>query len=309
MAGEFPIAEAPDGRRKQWNGSAWIDLPNKRAAGAAYLPQVRGETDKSEAANFSKWRTDQEAGINSARSAISNAREMEGLLARQKTGGIYGMPVIGAVAGWADPEVRRMDSLSNQSARTMRQPGEGAISDFDARMFQSMTYGKAQPTETNKAIVRAQRVAADRVLERRAFADQYVETYGHRRGFDEAWDRYVDDNPIFDPSSERLGTPVLNAKRQNWRTYYGMERGPGDRAPSQAVRDLSAPPGRRAPTDLTSGFSKGQQGYLKLHKSSGGKPVGDKANPYVPRSLQELRALPPGSWLIDTDGSRIQKPR
>lgn len=305
MAG--PIAEDDQGNRIMWNGQQWQSLPNAKAPGARYLPQSYGAPDKSEAANFNKWRSDQEPGINNARSTIAQTREMEGLLQRQKTGGIYAVPVIGDVAGMFDPEIRRMEGLSSEAARSKRQPGEGTISDFDARMFQAQVFGKAQPTEVNRAIIRANRLAADAAIQKRAFADAYYQTFGNRVGFDEAWDRYSQENPIFSPESEAAGRPILNPNRQNWREYFGMVRTAGDKTPTQAESDLRRTSGtKKKPEGWTAGLPAAQRKAALLYKGATGK-AGSKANPFVPASLAEFQKIPPGSYFIDDDGTVLPK--
>lgn len=291
-----------------WNGQQWQQLPNARAPGARYLPQSYGTPDKSEAANFNDWRKEQDVGVNNARNSLAQAREMEGLMSRQDTGGVYAVPVIGDLVGMFDPEIRRMDALQTSAARSKRQPGEGAVSDFDGRQFLKMTYGKDQPTETNQMIIRAERMAAENAIQRRAMGDWYYQTFGNRVGFDEAWDRYINDNPIFSPESETLGRPILNQGRQNWREYFGAVRSEGDRTPSAAVRDIGRSDGgrKKKPEGWTAGLPAAQRKAALLYKGATGK-AGSKANPFVPASLAEFQKIPPGSYFIDDDGTVLPK--
>ena len=107
-----PIAQDANGNRKMWDGQSWVDLPNARAPGGTYLPQSFGKPDKSEAAYYNAWRKEQDPSYTNAQDSLRDSREMEGLLTKQKTGGIYAVPVVGDVAGMFDPEIRRMDSIS-----------------------------------------------------------------------------------------------------------------------------------------------------------------------------------------------------
>lgn len=319
-ANPYPVAENPTtGERKQWNGSAWVQLPSGRAPGSAFLPPAgQFGKDPSEAANFNKWRQTQDSGVTNARSAMAQDREMEGLLARQKTGGMYALPVVGGALGMFDPEIRRIEALSSESARSKRTPGEGTISDFDARMFQQQVPGRAQPTQTNRAIIQADRLRSDAVLQRREMADWYYQTFGHSRGFEEAWDRYAQANPIFDPASESEGRPILNANRQNWRQFFGGVRGPGDERGTQAESDV-----RRAAT-LQSKERLGQStkpldmqrvtpAALKtaqIYRNTKA-PSGTKANPWLPVTEEEFNRIPAGrdgGWYINpADGRVLQK--
>lgn len=298
---DFPVAvNRKTGGRKQWNGSAWIDLPGANAPGGAYLPKAGNfAKDPSEAANFNKWRTDQETGVNNARTAMAQDREMEGLMTRQKTGGLLlNTPVVREAMTMFDPELRRMESLQSEAARSKRQPGEGTISDFDAKMFLQQVYGKGQPTETNQAIIRAGRLRSDAVMQKREMADWYYSTYGTRRGFDEAWDRYAQSNPIFDPSSEALGRPVLNQKRQNWRQYYGAVRGPGDERGSQAQEDVQRSQRAAVPDAARRAYER----YGKEKGIDRSAKQGSARNPYLARDAGELSRIPAGSYAISPDG-------
>jgi len=105
------IATGPNGQRKAWNGEAWVSIPRADAKGLAYLPERLDRPDKSEAAYFNKWRTEQDKGVGTAETGLSDARRMEGLLTKQKTGGIYSVPVVGSAMALFDPELREMDAI------------------------------------------------------------------------------------------------------------------------------------------------------------------------------------------------------
>lgn len=308
---DFPIAVNPStGARRQWNGSAWLDLPNSKAPGAAYLPQTRVASDPSENAYYKDWRKQNDPGLTNARATIAQSREYENLLRKQKTGGIYGVPVVGAVAGWADPEIRRMEALSAEQARSKRQPGEGAVSDFDAKMFERMVPSKGLPTETNEMIIRAQRAAADQALQQRQMAEWYRSTYGSMTGFQEAWDNYAVSNPVWDERAYEQGKTQLNAGRQTWRQFYGAERGDLDRQGSAAARDLrraeGAPGSNRKPVS-----ESGRAEYQKFYESGRYNPkakLGAASNPFVAtdeRTLQNIMNAPQymGSYIYGPDGT------
>ena len=203
-----------------------------------------------------------------------------------------------------DPEIREMDAIQSRVARQNRVPGEGAISDFDAQQFLAMTYGKDKPTETNKALIQAQRLGNDSVIQQRTFNDWYYRTYGNRVGADEAWMQYASENPIFDPASQAQGSPRLNARRENWRQYFGAVRAPGDERTSQAQTDIERTAGKKAfPTNIPQRQLKAAQLYRGSKEQAG-----TKGNPYVPASLDEAKKIPAGAWMIDDDGTVFQKP-
>lgn len=317
MAG--PIAENDKGDRLMWNGSAWTPLGNARAPGASFLPATPVAPDKSESAYWRTYRDKDNVNVTQAREGLANARRAEGLLQKQETGGIYSIPVIGSVAGMFDPEIRELDAIQSKVARQNRTPGEGAISDFDAQQFLAMTYGKDKPTATNRALIQAQRVANDAAIQRRQFMEWHFGTYGTANGAEEAWDRYSQDNPIFDPASESGGAARLNAGRKDWRTYFGA---PGQGRATQAQIDIEraaggAPrpqgprnaDGRAAPEGFRSRLSAQQLRVAPMFAGAKAKS-GDKANPWFPTTEQEFDALPVGSFYVNpADGRLLSKGR
>lgn len=230
-------------RNGKWNLGGDPSIPNfnRSAPGAAFLPQATIAPSKSEEAYFRKLREDTNPSVAAARAGVDASREMEQLMEKQQTGGIYSLPFgIGTAAGWFDPEIRRMDSIQSQAARQNRQPGEGTISDFDAQQFMSMTYGKDKPTETNKLIIRAKRLADDATIQRRQFQEWHFNKFGTTSGSEEAWDRYAQDNPIFNKAEGGTVANALNPNRQNWRQYFGDVRGKADTMPTAPAQDMAA---------------------------------------------------------------------
>lgn len=307
---EGQTGTAPDGTRVVVRGGKIVPLvANPAAPGAAYLPTAPEKPSKSEDAYYREWRTkDPTAGnqaVGQARQMTATARRAEGLLAQQGTGGLYGIPVVGNVLGFMDPEIRELDAIQARVARQERQPGEGAISDFDAQQFLAMTYGKDKPTKTNQALIRAQRVAAEAPIQRRQFGEWYRQKFGTLSGFEEAWDRYSQDNPIFDPASETRGEAVLSARRLGWREYFGAG---GDTRPGQAEADIRRNAGapiqsRIKPQGLT---PEQRRAAARFRGTKGNSGTAD--NPSIPANEQQYNALPSGTVYIHPDGSIKRKP-
>ena len=182
------------------------------------------------------------------------------------------------MAGMFDPEIRELDAIQAEVARTKNTPGSGAISDFDANQFLQMTYGKDKPTETNRMLIQAQRVANDATIQRRQFAEWYKQNYGTTNGFQEAWSRYAQDNPIFDPASVSGGTPALNANSKNWREYFGAG---GDARGTAATADVS----RSGIYDLSKGQSRASIPIGSMYKDPQGNvrrnENADAGNPII----------------------------
>lgn len=251
-------------------------------AGARLLPRARATGDRrSEEAYYGRRRTAEDPAVSQASEGVTAARRAEGLIRRQEaqgqgTGGIYGVPVVGTVAGFLDPEIRELNALQARQARLERQPGEGAISDFDAAQFVAMTYGADKPTETNRALIQAQRVANDARLQKREFDEWYWNTYGTTSGSQEAWRVYAQENPIFDPNSQRTGQARLNPSRQNWREYFTGESG----FDTQAEIDARAAQSNDSagPIDPATGLPT-YPGITAMTEGYGEVPIGDPNKP------------------------------
>lgn len=180
--------------------------------------------------------------VATGRASLADYKRFEQLLQKQGTGGIYGAPVIGgaarAISGMTNAELREMQSIADRITPTMRQPGSGATSDFDARMFQSATVGVDKPAATNRAIIRGAQAAQQNLIERLAFFEAYATANrGSLRGAEEYWQKYLDANPIFDPTNDK--TPVLNEKRKPWREFFRQQGArPAQNNGSWSVREV-----------------------------------------------------------------------
>jgi hypothetical protein len=239
------VAELRDGR---WQP---VTPLSSTAPGYQFLPRSMGTSDPSEAAYFRKWRADDDVAQSAATKGLAAGRRMEQLMSTQEaqegvgkgTGGWRGMSIAGVrgadINAPFDPEVQEMNALQSEFARSKRTPGEGAISDFDAQQFIAMSPGADKSPEANKGIIRATRMADDMVVQRRQFGEWYYSTFGSLTGAPEAWSRYAQSNPIFQVEKFREGRPLFNDKRQNWRQWFGAERGAADRQPTEQAQDAA----------------------------------------------------------------------
>lgn len=292
-------------------GNQWVPVTpglDTSAPGVGLLPRGRSTEDltsgerQAEANYWAKSRTGEDPRVGAAMRGRQTALRAEGLLNKQSeqgqgTGGLYGFPLIGPAMSYFDPELKELDAIQAETARQKRQPGEGATSDFDAKQFMVQTYGRDKPLETNRNLIRAQRIADDMTLQNREFKEWYVDRFGSTNGAQEAWRAYAEANTIFDPRSEATGEPVLNPHRQNWREYFGSVRGAQDNRRTGAETDARASrqpqqrPGDRAEKALG---AEGRAGYEALFKSGQidqKQPWGAYKNPYVVRDEAAAEAL------------------
>lgn len=200
-------------------------------------PRVAEAAGKEQAKQTEKDLAGLREAVAAGRATQADLNRFDALMNVQETGGIYGVPGIGGLArsigGVFDPQVSEMNAIADKITPTMRQPGSGATSDFDARMFQSATVGVGKPKEANAAIIRAAQAAQKLQEEALSFKEAYATANGGSlRGADEQWRRYLEANPIFDPESP--DKPKLNTKRVSYQQFF--------RAPSQFTAAPAATP-------------------------------------------------------------------
>lgn len=229
---EGATATHRDGRRIVYRGGAWHVAPNPASAEAnpdaarnrmrAGEPvmdpsqdpfrNIQGRAhDQARVGQLnqaSRYISTQQPLVDNARTTLSGLDEFEALNNRTRNPG----GVVNRTANWVrsslgDADLNRMDQLSNSMARHMRQPGEGAVSDYEGRLFQQMVGGYNQPFQTNRQYIAAARRLAQRQIEQQQFRENYVAANGTLIGSDSLWGRYRDANPILDRQG-RVRTPV-----------------------------------------------------------------------------------------------------
>jgi len=132
-------------------------------------------------------------------------------------------PRTGPLWGWTpslNNAAQEMDGISADAARDERQPGEGAVSDFDAKQFKLIVPSTSRTPEVNAKIIEARQAANNMVIQRAQYLRDYQTAYGHLHGAESAWKQYANDNPIY--SREKEGE--LNPNRVDYRTYFSKGR-------------------------------------------------------------------------------------
>lgn len=212
-------------------------------------PKAREDIIKKGATDFNADRKTTEKEILKARETLATASRFEQLLKTQETGGLYGAPIIGGlargVASVASPEVAEMEAITARLVPAMREPGSGASSDMDMRMFERATIGVDKPTEANRAIASGMRRAAQNMIDYGLFKQAWYQQNGVLLGAAEAWEQYLNQNPIFEPDSS---DPVLNANRVPWRAHFGVgTQSASPAAPAGAATPPPAPAAGQPP--------------------------------------------------------------
>ena len=160
-------------------------------------------------------------------------------------GAISTLPIVGGL--FRNAPTQQMAQINAEITPTMRQPGSGAVSDFDARMFQMATMNIDKSPAVNAAIARGYQNLAARNAERASAAESWVvdpRNSGTLIGFDDVWRRYSQDVPIFDPRSNPMA-PSVNQNAMSFADW--MQRTGGGRRSMNPTRS----PGRGATPGLT----------------------------------------------------------
>jgi hypothetical protein len=132
-------------------------------------------------------------------------------------------PIAGRVMALSS-DAQDMDAITARITPQMRQPGSGATSDFDAKMFQMATVGRTKNEGANKAIADGIVLNSQVTQEREQFMRDYLTVNGHLDGAERQWKRYADANPIFDPKSPKV--PTLNPARVPYQQFFGGAQAP-----------------------------------------------------------------------------------
>jgi hypothetical protein len=173
------------------------------------------------------------------REMIANLGRFKQLNEKVSTGGLMGVSGVGAAAGLFDGDVAELRSITAKIAPNMRPPGSGATSDYDARQFERATVGIDKPKQANQNIADARIAAAQQALDRGAFERSYFDANGHLQGADRAWQRYANENPIFDSRGKEF---ALNPNRVGWRDYFRPKKEPAQPASGASGAELDFDP-------------------------------------------------------------------
>jgi hypothetical protein len=155
-----------------------------------------------------------------ARDSLSKADRFYQLNTDHPTGKVRGwLPALSNV----DQE---MDAISSDLARKMRQKGEGSTSDFDARQFLKATFDRTKNAGANRPIIQAFKAKQQNAIDFNSFRNTYYALHGHLKGSLDAWNEYLNDNQIFDSSTDAArGKYILNPNRVDYKTYFRSKLG------------------------------------------------------------------------------------
>lgn len=160
-----------------------------------------------------------------ASSTISDIDRFLSLNKKNQTGAFTGGSLVGGTRAAFDPEFAEMQSIADKLTPRMRQGMPGAASDRDVAMFANATVGTSKPYEANQNIGAGLKVAEQNKVDRAMFMQSYYNKRGSLLGAEEAWQQYLEANPIFDPQAPE-GEFRLNQSRKPWKQFFGLEKKP-----------------------------------------------------------------------------------
>lgn len=176
-----------------------------------------------------KIRADARAAAAAAQNKLSKVEQFRKMNKETGTGGVYSGPILPGLfqsfARATDSNFTNMEAITAELAPQNRAPGSGATSDYDAKQFERATVSVEKPGPANKNIAIAIAEQAKRDIGYSKFVDWYFQTHKTNQGMDQAWQEYVDSNPIFDPQSP--DTFDVNKGSVGWDKWFGVNRGQG----------------------------------------------------------------------------------
>lgn len=161
------------------------------------------------------------------REVVNRLDRFDQLLNVQETGAAQYSPI------YLNPNLKEMESIQNEVAPKLREPGSGSSSDIDVKMFKNATVSPTNPVPTNRNIITARKAAAQNKFDQANFFREYQSAYGHTKGAEEAWSEYLNANPIFDKKASKENV-ILNPDRLSYKDYFQIKNGGITPADAQA---------------------------------------------------------------------------
>jgi hypothetical protein len=140
------------------------------------------------------------------------------------------LPILKDYMEWSSPERQEMSGIASKLQGKARVVGSGATSDFEQRLYRMGVPSPEKTGPTNDSIINYMRGVIQEESDRTAFDEEFIRRNGSLSGSQEAWARYVSAHPYTVTGKGGRSTP--NAKRQDWRVYFGLSRSAGAPPPS-----------------------------------------------------------------------------
>lgn len=157
------------------------------------------------------------------------------------TGGWRSLPGIQDLLTKFSAPRQEMESITSRLVPQLGRQGlPGSASNLDVQMFRSAVVSPDKSVQANMSIGNGLIAQQQRNKQHAEFLHAYADAYGNDlRGADQAWQQYVNANPIFDPTAAAKGEPSLNQNRMTWQQFFGsqgQQQQPGVTAPAGGER-------------------------------------------------------------------------
>ena len=172
--------------------------------------------DKAMVQNFAK---DYSENVKKAQSTFDDYAAADRLLDKIETGGIYSIPAVANSKAVFNPDVAQFIAAQNKLIPTMRPTGSGSTSDKDMAIFAKATFGIDKPKEANRNIIRGRMAAAENEVDYNQLKAQWISAGGSPVAFDQEWNQYLEQNPIFSSDSG-----ALNKRRVSGRKWFNAPK-------------------------------------------------------------------------------------
>lgn len=233
------IAGAPQQQQPGWAGGT----PTNELYTGSDADKALARADATAGA---KLQTEAGAAADKATTALPQIRNLEQAAGRVYTGPYasmnnFGNRLLSAVSPEASQKVQAFETLqsgSSEMARGERQPGEGVISDFDAKQFLQIVPGPSRSRAFNERALAMRTEAQKAAIDKQSFLNEYRRRNGNMVGADTSWNAYIQANPLFAPNSD-MDKPEtwINPKRKSWREFFA-DQSTGAGGQQQAVPDF-----------------------------------------------------------------------
>lgn len=182
------IEYGPGGRRAQWNGQAWIELP----------PVPQPPRDKKQKAIDEQTLETARQGALSASTARGTADELARLLKNNRTGQWYQLPVVGKMR---NADLQSIQRLGESGVFPNLSQLKGPLSDKDLAFLKGQQVSVTNYGDENQRIVNLMRWASDRAVKYEEAMQSWTKVLGspnvpNRMGqsFQSWWNEYADKN-------------------------------------------------------------------------------------------------------------------
>lgn len=208
---------------------AWREVGRGKKAPLVNIDvSSKQEFSKKLAQEQAKIYGDTQKASTDAGDILSSLDQLESILPEVNTGMLApvgtmvgaGIEAVGGRAtkfGLADPaKAQQFEAVSNRLALGARQGMPGAMSDADRQFLINSVANLGKTPEANQEIINNFRMAAQRAQEKAVAQDQWIQQNGNLTGFNESWNKYVRENPLFQKSTKqyKLGSIIEKGGRK-----------------------------------------------------------------------------------------------